>query len=122
MISEGVLTRHDLETAVAYKMGYPYVDLTCFPIDKAAADLLPLRIALRARAIPLMLSGKELLVAVEHPARVTKLSTLRAFAEISVVPVLALKSHILLALSGATTNDAWAHNVFTHLEFFPTTT
>jgi hypothetical protein len=47
---------------------------------------------------------------------------LRVFAGLTVVPVLARKSHILLALSGATAKDAWAHNVFSHLEFFPTTT
>jgi hypothetical protein len=122
LVAQGLLSRSDVETAIAYKMGYPYVDLTCFPTDKAAADLLPLRVALRARAIPLMLDGKRLIVAMENPARVTKLSALRAFAELTVVPVLASKSHILLALSGATAKDAWAHNVFSHLEFFPTTT
>jgi hypothetical protein len=122
LVADGLISHHDLETAIAYKMGYPYVDLTCFPTEKAATDLLPLRMALRARAIPLMLDGKRLIVAVEKPSRVGKLSTLRAFAELTVVPVLALKSHILLALSGATAQDAWAHNVFSHLEFFPTTT
>jgi hypothetical protein len=122
LVSERLITPHDLQTAIAYKMGYPYVDLTSFPIERAAADLLPLQTALRIRAIPLMLDGKRLIVAVENPSRVAKLSAVRALAEMSVVPVLALKSHILLALSGATPKDEWAHHVFSHLEFFPTTT
>lgn len=121
LVGGGVISRHDLETALAYKMGYPYVDLTRFPVEPAAAKLMPLRMSLRARAIPLMLHGKRLIVAVDNPARAVKLGALKAFAQLSLVPVLAQKSQILMALSGATTNDAWAHNVFTHLEFFPTT-
>lgn len=121
LVDSGVISRYDLQTALAYKMGYPYVDLTRFPIEAEAAKLMPLRVSLRARAIPLMLRGKRLIVAVDNPSRVVKLSSLRAFSELSLVPVLAQKSQILLALSGATSNDAWAQNVFTHLEFFPTT-
>ena len=122
LVDTGVITAHDLRTALAYKMGIPYVDLTRFPVDPAAADLLPLRLALKARAIPLMVDGKRLIVAVDRPSRAAKLGALRAFSDYTVVPVLALKSHILLALSGSAVNDMWAHNVFTHLEFFPTTT
>jgi hypothetical protein len=60
-----------------------------------------------------MLRDKRLIVAVDNPSRAVKLGYIRAFSELSLVPVLAQKSQILLALSGATANDAWAHNVFT---------
>jgi hypothetical protein len=116
-----VISEWDLRTALAYKMGYPYVDLTRFPVDAAAVDLLPLRFALRAHAIPLMVEGDRLNVAVDQPSRAAKLGALKAFSGLKVVPVLALKSHILLALSGSASNDVWAHNVFSHPEFFPTT-
>lgn len=122
LVETGVIRRHDLQTALAYKMGYPYVDLTRFPVEAEAAKLMPLRMSLRVRAIPLMLRDKRLIVAVDNPSRAAKLGSLRAFSEVSLVPVLAQKSQILLALSGATANDAWAQNVFAHLEFFPTTT
>jgi hypothetical protein len=122
LVDSGVLSRHDLQTALAYKMGFPYVDLTRFPIEAEAARLMPLRMSLRAKAIPLMLRDKRLIVAVDNPSRAVKLGLLRAFSGLSLIPVLAQKSQILLALSGATSNDAWAQNVFAHLEFFPTTT
>ena len=122
LVETGVISRHDLQTALAYKMGFPYVDLTRFPIEAEAARLMPLRMSLRAKAIPLMLQDKRLIVAVDNPSRAVKLGLLRAFSGLSLIPVLAQKSQILLALSGATSNDAWAQNVFAHLEFFPTTT
>jgi hypothetical protein len=121
LVSLGVISEQDLNTALAYKMGYPHVDLTRFPVDPAAVELLPLRVALRAHAIPLMVEEDRLIVAVDHPARAAKLGALKAFSRLKVVPVLALRSHILMALSGSASNDVWAHNVFSHLEFFPTT-
>jgi hypothetical protein len=102
-------------------MGYPFVDLTRFPLEPEAAQKLPLRLALRARAIPLMLDNKRLIVAVEKPSRAAKLGALQAFTDLTVVPALSSKSQILMALSGSTSNDAWSHNVFAHLPFFPTT-
>lgn len=103
-------------------MGYPLVDLARFPIDPAAVQRVPLRLALWSRALPLMLDKERVIVAVDKPARVSRLSTLHALAQVSVVPVLASKAKIMLALARLAQQDAWFQNVSGPPGFFATTT
>ena len=49
LVREGLITRDDLQTALARKMGYPQVDLEAFPIDVEALRKLPVAAALRLR-------------------------------------------------------------------------
>jgi hypothetical protein len=119
LVARGVISRGTLETALAHKMGYPVVNLSAFPIDPGAARKLPYRIALGARALPLMMDGTRLIVAVDKPARMTKLQSLRAAAGLKLVPVLAPKSNLLAALHKLYEKDLWRENVA--LTFFPTT-
>jgi len=108
LVAAGIISPHDLQTAIAFKMGYPYVDLSRFPIDPQAARRLPAQVAARARVVPLMLDKQRLIVAIEDPACVSKLATLVTFAQLQVVPALATRNQILLALSRFTVNDAWS--------------
>ena len=119
LVARGVISRGTLETALAHKMGYPVVNLSAFPIDPGAARKLPFRIALGARALPLMIDGARLIVAVDKPGRMTKLQSLRAAAGLTLVPVLAPKSNLLAALHKLYEKDLWRENV--SLTFFPTT-
>jgi hypothetical protein len=119
LVARGVISRGTLETALAHKMGYPVVNLSAFPVDPGAARKLPFRIALGARALPLMIDGTRLIVAVDKPARMTKLQSLRAAAGLKLVPVLAPKSNLLAALHKLYEKDLWRENVA--LTFFPTT-
>ena len=121
LVAAGVISRSDLRTALAHKMGYPLVDLTRFPIDVSAVRMLPLRMATECIAIPLVIHGDRLLVAVDRPSRATRLHNLRAFAQLKVVPVLASKSQITMALGDLVQQDIWSHNVFARLVFAPTT-
>lgn len=119
LVAAGVISRADLQTAIAHKMGYPLVDLTRFPIEAAAASKLPQRFALSYRAMPLMLDKGRVVVAVDKPSRVVMLEAIHAFAQLKVVPVLAPKMQILLALQGLSGN-VWSHNVTDRLAFFDT--
>jgi hypothetical protein len=116
-----VISRSDLDTALAHKMGYPLVDLTRFPVDLEAARRLPLRLATEARALPLMVHGQRLVVAVDRPSRIDRLHALHVFTGMHLVPVLAPKSQIMLTLSDLAQQDVWSHNVFARLIFAPTT-
>jgi hypothetical protein len=119
LVARGVISRGTLETALAHKMGYPVVNLGAFPIDPVAARRLPFRIALGARALPLMIDGTRLIVAVDRPGRMSKLQSLRAAAGTTFVAVLAPKSNLLAALHKLYEKDLWRENV--SLTFFPTT-
>ncbi|HJV60066.1 MAG TPA: hypothetical protein VJ743_03925 [Albitalea sp.] len=121
LVEDGVISRADLQTAIAHKMGYPVVDLTRFPVDPAAARKLPLRMAVRHRALPIMLDGQRLIVAMDRPSRALELERLCAVAPLSIVAVLASKGQILLALSGMSERDVWTEQVAIRPQFFATT-
>jgi hypothetical protein len=121
MVALSVISKADLETAIAHKMGYPFVDLTRFPIDPAVARKLPLRMAVTHRALPILLDGSRLALAVDRPSRVPKVQSLYALAGFTLAPVLAAKGQILLALSALARQDLWQERVSIQAEFFATT-
>jgi len=119
LVAEGLISRSDLKTALAHKMGYPIVDLARFPIQPEAANKLPLRVAMECRAVPLMLDGSRLIVAVSSPPRVNKLREMYPLAGLRPVAVLSSKVHIKHTLAA---RDVWSQNVSAmHMPFFSTT-
>lgn len=122
LVARGMLSRSDLRTALAHKMGFPLVDLARFPIQPEAAKRLPLRVALESSSLPIMVDGQRLIVVMDRPSRAAKLRHVRAFAQLSIVPVLASKSRILDALTRLSQQDVWSENVALVMHFFETTT
>lgn len=120
LVNAGMVSRTDMQTALAHKMGFPLVDLQRFPVDPAATALLPLRIAISHRVMPLLLEQQQLIVAVDRPSRVIKLRLLEGYARTAIVPVLALKSQLLLALNRQS-GEGWNVNVSERVNFFATT-
>jgi hypothetical protein len=121
LVAQGLLSSSDLQTAIAHKMGYPLVDLTRFPVDPHAARRLPLRVALECRALPLLVHGDRLIVAVDRPSRTNKLRAVNSIAQLTLVPVLASRSHIMTALQSLA-QDIWADHVGGRPTFFASTT
>ena len=70
--------------------------------------------------MPLLLEQQRLIVAVDRPGRVLKLRELDAYARREIVPVLALKSQILLAMNRQS-GEGWNRNVAESVSFLPTT-
>jgi type II secretory ATPase GspE/PulE/Tfp pilus assembly ATPase PilB-like protein len=89
LVRRGVVSRPDLQTALARKMGYPLVDVTQFPPETEALQRLPGAVALRLPALPLLLRGGRLIVAVEDPSRPEVIDDLEFAAQTKIVPVLA---------------------------------
>lgn len=110
LVAAGVLSQAALHTAVAHKMGYPFVDLERFPIDPAALAKLPAKVMLKSRVLPLMIDGQRLIVAVDRPARLDKLQGLHGYTQMQLVPALASKPRILWALGKLSKGDPWAAN------------
>jgi hypothetical protein len=102
-------------------MGYPYVDLSRFPIEHAAARKLPLHMAVAHRALPILLERDRLVVAIDRPARLAGLQSLFTLGAFKVMPVLAARSQILLALSSLSRQDLWSENVSIRAGFFAST-
>jgi len=121
LVADGFISRTDLQTALAHKMGYPLVDVGRFPIDPAATSKLTYRIAVGYRVVPLMLNNDRLIVAVDKPSRAVRLGALQAYAQIKVVPVLASRSQMMLAIDRLS-NDVWSQHVSHRPAFFATST
>jgi type II secretory ATPase GspE/PulE/Tfp pilus assembly ATPase PilB-like protein len=95
LVQKGLVSRADLQTALARKMGYPLVDVTQFPVDSEAVTRLPYAVASRVPALPLMVRGGRLVVAVEDPSDRRKLEEVEFAAQCKLVPVL-VRSGVLL--------------------------
>ncbi len=122
LVATGVITQADLHTAIAHKMGYPVVDLTRFPIDPAAVGKVSMRAAFACLAVPLMIHGMRLIVAVDRPSRVEDLREKRALVDLAPVPVIAPRSHIRLTLMALSRQQpVWAGAVARSPGFFPAT-
>jgi hypothetical protein len=121
MVAAGLISRNDLHTAIAYKMGYPFVDLSRFPVEAAAARKLPLRMAVKHRALPIMADRDRLFVAVDRPVRIVPLQGLYALAPFTVVPVIASKGQLMLALTALSGQDLWSEHVSVQANFFAPT-
>ncbi len=98
LVAEGLLSRADLRTALGHKMGYPLVDLRQFDLDTPALRCVPLDVAFDCNALPLLLRGRQLVVAVDNLARVAQLGSLPQTVGLKIVPVLARRQHIEVAL------------------------
>jgi hypothetical protein len=111
LVAAGLLARADLQTALAHKMGYPLVDLARFPVDEHAARKLSRKSMIEHNAFPLIQDGDRLIVAVDDLARVPRLQALQALAGLKVVPVLASRGRLAMALAALTqllSTDRWA--------------
>src|SRR5574337_172275 len=84
----GVITRAELQTALARKMVYPVVDLGQFAVETEALRKLPLSVARRLPALPLLLRGARLVVALEDPTERGVIEQLEFSTQCRVLPVL----------------------------------
>ena len=101
LVRRGLVTRADLQTALARKMGYPLVDVTQFQSEAEALSRLPYAVAARLPALPLLLRGGRLVVAVEDPSRPEVLDDIEFAAQTKLVPVLARASLLPTAIAKA---------------------
>jgi len=101
LVRMGLISRQDLQTALARKMGYPLVDVQQFPADADALKRVPGAVAARLRALPLMVRGASLVVAVDDPGRRSVVDELEFVAQCKVLPVLAQHGDIMTAIRAA---------------------
>jgi len=89
LVRRGDVSRADLQTALARKMGYPIVDAAHFPVEPDAALRLPVALARRLVALPLLLRAGRLVVALEDPSARHAIDEIEFTTQHKVVTVLA---------------------------------
>jgi type IV pilus assembly protein PilB len=71
LLEQNAIDARQLSRAIAERYGLDHIDLSVFPVDMAAANLLPISSARRYQAVPIGFVGKETLrVAMADPANV----------------------------------------------------
>ena len=98
LVRRGDVTRADLQTALARKMGYPIVDVNAFPVEAEGALRLPISAARRLLALPLMMRGGRLVVALEDPSARKAIDEIEFSAQCKVLPVLARAGSLSAAI------------------------
>ena len=101
LVRDGIVSRQDLQTALARKMGYPLVDAPAFPVEARALAKLPYAVAARLAALPLMLHGGRLVVALEDPTQRLAIDEVEFASQCKAVPVLARAGTVGAALNAA---------------------
>src|SRR3954452_24983049 len=90
LVQRGSITEDQLARIMAARFGMPFVDLTVFPVDRAAAALLPPEAARRYLAVPVALEPDgRLLVAMADPSDVLAIDDLRLVTEHGIRPAAA---------------------------------
>lgn len=87
LLEQGRITPEVLDTALNLKLGFPAVDALRFPIEPEALARLPLELAQRLNALPLMWCDGQLLVALADPKRQDHLDEIAWAGECWVQPV-----------------------------------
>jgi type II secretory ATPase GspE/PulE/Tfp pilus assembly ATPase PilB-like protein len=101
LINMGALTRRDLNTALARKMGYPVVNVGQFPVEHAALRRVPLSTARRLMVLPLLARSGLTVVATVDPTRRRTLEELEFLTRGRVIAALGDEKQILPAISAA---------------------
>ena len=98
LVDKGLVSRENLQMALSRKMGYPVVDVLKFPVEAEALAKVPYHIAQRLAALPLMLRGGRLVLALDDPSKRQAVDEVEFIAQCNVVPVLARAKEIPLAI------------------------
>jgi type II secretory ATPase GspE/PulE/Tfp pilus assembly ATPase PilB-like protein len=102
LVRMGVVSTEDLQVALSRKMGYPLVDIDTFPAEAEALRKLTYSVAVRLRAMPLLMREGRLVVALDDPARRrAAVDEIEFIAQLKVVPVLAQSRSIESVLHAA---------------------
>jgi type IV pilus assembly protein PilB len=96
LLDDGVVTELQVASARAAQLGLPFVDLTEFPVDRAAVALVPMALLRRHGVLPIARDGDRLMLAMADPRDVVAIDDIRARVRMSVHAVVA-EAHDLQA-------------------------
>jgi type IV pilus assembly protein PilB len=98
LVAMGVLSERDLARVLAERLGREFIDFASTPVDLVVANRVPEDLARRYEAIPVMMRGDGLVVAMANPDDVFALDDLQLVTGSSIIPTTADRSQIHEAL------------------------
>jgi type IV pilus assembly protein PilB len=105
LVDGGIVTESQVASARAAQLGLPFVDLTIYPIDRAAVALVPAHLLRRHEVLPIGREGDRLLLAMADPRDVLALDDVRATVGSYVRPVVAERGDLLAAINRVVRSD-----------------
>jgi type IV pilus assembly protein PilB len=94
LYNQGLATEEDLVWAMAQEVGLEFVDLNKFPIEQAAAALIPEATARHHMVLPIRIENGVPVVAMANPTDVFAMDDLRTIMGRNFTPVVATRSQI----------------------------
>jgi len=98
LINLGFLTEEKLVSFVGEKMNIPYVNIKDYSIDEKALELIPEKIILEKKILPLFKIEDTLTIAMSDPLDIISLDTIARFAGCRVEAVIASEESIRFAI------------------------
>lgn len=98
LFNQGLAKEEDLVWAMAQEVGLEFVDLNSFPIDQAAATLIPAATARHHMVIPIKIEDGIPIVAMANPTDVFAMDDLRTIMGRNFTPVVATRTQIATLL------------------------
>ena len=98
LVEIGMLTEAQLVQALARQVGMDFVDLTEYPVDRAAVAMLPGAVCRRYTVLPVGFADGALLMAMANPGNVVAVDDARTISGRQVRPVVATHDDLLAAI------------------------
>ncbi len=98
LVDIGMLTEAQLVRALADQVGMPFIELSEYPVDRAAVSLVPAALCRRYSVLPIALSDGFLVLAMADPGNVLAVDDARTLSRMPVRPVVATRDDLLAAI------------------------
>jgi len=109
----GKVTEAQVASARAAQLGIPFVELTDYPVDRTAVEMVPTALLRRHEVLPISIEGNRLIIAMADPGDVIALDDVRASVHLMVHPVLAEQADLRAALARFVRSDGELNDLTT---------
>jgi type IV pilus assembly protein PilB len=98
LVEKGICTEHDIAAALSSQLGIEYVDLKVMPIEPAAVEIIPEKVAMKHLIVPVSMEGKDLHVAMPDPFSYEAFEDAKLASGFRIKPYISTRSDIVWAI------------------------
>lgn len=99
LLREGYITEQQLIEVLEFQLGVPHINISQYPIEQEAIQLVPPQLAKRHDAVPIRIDENKLFVAMADPMDYFAMEELRMATGHQIVPAIATKDAIFRAIT-----------------------
>ena len=99
LLREGYITEQQLIEVLEFQLGVPHINISQYPIEQEAIQLVPPQLAKRHDAVPIRIDDNKLFVAMADPMDYFAMEELRMATGHQIVPAIATKDAIFRAIT-----------------------